>query len=61
MVLVLESVEKFPQCLYDAPGGSAFGLQLLTRRLRFRLELADANSEHQKQLLDRTNRTMKVS
>lgn len=59
MVLVLESVEKFPQCLYDAPGGSAFGLQLLTRRLRFRLEQADPTSEHQKQLLDRSNRAMK--
>lgn len=31
-------MEKFPQCLYDCPGGSPFGFQLLTRRLRFRFE-----------------------
>lgn len=28
MVQVLEHVEKFNQCLYDTPGGSAFGLQV---------------------------------
>lgn len=35
LVSVLESVERFPQYLYDTPGGSAFGLQLLNRRLRY--------------------------
>ena len=33
-------MEKFPQFLYDCPGGSPFGFQLLTRRLRFRFENA---------------------
>ena len=45
VVLVLESVEKFPQCLYDSPGGSPFGFQLLTRRLRFRFENANPQSK----------------
>lgn len=40
VILVLESMEKFPQFLYDCPGGSPFGFQLLTRRLRFRFENA---------------------
>ncbi|VDM61213.1 unnamed protein product [Angiostrongylus costaricensis] len=44
MVSVLESTERFPQYLYDTPGGSAFGLQLLSRRIRMKLE--HAVSEH---------------
>ncbi|CAJ0936941.1 unnamed protein product, partial [Mesorhabditis belari] len=59
MVLILESTEKFPQYLYDAPGGSAFGLQLLSRRFRLKLELAGSDTEAQKHLLNRTNRFFK--
>lgn len=36
LVLVLESIEKLPTLLYD--GG--YGIQILTKRLRFRLERA---------------------
>lgn len=58
MVLVLETVEKFPQYLYDIPGGSSFGLQLLSRRIKLKLEHSShANSGNQ--LLDRSGRTMK--
>lgn len=53
MVLVLETVEKFPQYLYDTPGGSSFGLQLLSRRIKLKLEHLNAKSSDQKQLLDR--------
>lgn len=60
IVLVLEASEKFPQYVYDIPGGSSFGLQLLTRRIRFRLEQADPENENQKRFLDRTNRIMKA-
>lgn len=60
MVLVLELTEKFPQYIYDVPGGSPFGLQLLTRRIRFRLEQADSDSPLQHCFLDRTNRIMKA-
>uniref|UniRef100_A0A0M3I707 E3 ubiquitin-protein ligase n=1 Tax=Ascaris lumbricoides TaxID=6252 RepID=A0A0M3I707_ASCLU len=60
MVLVLETVEKFPQYLYDTPGGSSFGLQLLSRRIKLKLEHLNAKSSDQKQLLDRTGRTMKT-
>ncbi|KHN87505.1 E3 ubiquitin-protein ligase HECTD1 [Toxocara canis] len=60
MVLVLETVEKFPQYLYDTPGGSSFGLQLLSRRIKLKLEQLNAKSCVQKQLLDRTGRTMKT-
>lgn len=59
MVLVLESAEKFSQQLYDAPGGSSFGLQLLTRRFKFRMELADPDHERQKTFYNYSNRTMK--
>lgn len=41
MVAVLEANEKFPQYLYDTPGGSAYGLQLLQRRIRMKLELSE--------------------
>uniref|UniRef100_A0A1I7WSM5 E3 ubiquitin-protein ligase n=1 Tax=Heterorhabditis bacteriophora TaxID=37862 RepID=A0A1I7WSM5_HETBA len=59
MVAVLESSEKFPQYLYDTPGGSAFGLQLLSRRLRMRLEHAGPEQEENRQLLNRTGRLLK--
>lgn len=56
LVAVLESIEKLPIYLYDAAGGSASGLQTLTRRLRFRLERAPGETG----LTDRTGRTLKT-
>lgn len=55
---MLESTEKFPQYLYDIPGGSSYGLQLLSRRLRMKLEMAsgqtgNADPNKQQQLIDR--------
>lgn len=59
-MLVLESVEKFSQQLYDAPGGSPFGLQLLTRRFSLRLERGcNEKSEEYNIFLNRTDRTLK--
>ncbi|PNF13829.1 hypothetical protein B7P43_G12448, partial [Cryptotermes secundus] len=54
LVSVLESIEKLPVYLYDTPG-SGYGLQILTRRLRFRLEKAEGCS-----LIDRTGRSLKM-
>ncbi|KAI3415824.1 Mib_herc2 protein [Globodera pallida] len=61
IVLVLEFTEKLPQYLYDAPGGSPFGFQLLTRRLRFRFELAkrENDSTDSKEFVNITNRFLK--
>ncbi|XP_075224551.1 ubiquitin fusion-degradation 4-like isoform X4 [Lycorma delicatula] len=55
LVSVLESIEKLPVYLYDSPG-SCYGLQILTRRLRFRLEKAPGESS----LIDRTGRSLKM-
>lgn len=55
LVSVLESTEKLPVFIYDAPG-SGYGLQILTKRLRFRLERAACEST----LFDRTGRTLKM-
>lgn len=55
LVSVLESVEKLPVYLYESPG-SCFGLQILTRRLRFRLEKAASEQS----LIDRTGRCLKM-
>ena len=55
LVAVLESVEKLPVYMYDAPS-SGYGLQILTRRLRFRLERATGESS----LIDRTGRCLKA-
>ncbi|XP_031782612.1 E3 ubiquitin-protein ligase HECTD1 isoform X2 [Nasonia vitripennis] len=55
LVSVLESIEKLPVYLYDTPG-SGYGLQVLTRRLRFRLEKAVGESA----LIDRTGRNLKM-
>ncbi|KAK6110532.1 HECT-domain (ubiquitin-transferase) family protein [Brugia pahangi] len=60
MVSVLDSIEKFPQYLYDTPGGSSFGLQLINRRIKLKLEQFNSNTPPQMQLLDRSGRTMKV-
>lgn len=53
MVSILEAIEKFPQYLYDVPGGSSFGLQLLNRRIKLRLLQLNANSLTENDLLDR--------
>ncbi|XP_061930115.1 E3 ubiquitin-protein ligase HECTD1 isoform X16 [Apis cerana] len=55
LVSVLESIEKLPVYLYDTPG-SGYGLQILTRRLRFRLEKAAGESS----LIDRSGRSLKM-
>ncbi|KAJ8931073.1 hypothetical protein NQ314_016102 [Rhamnusium bicolor] len=55
LIAVLESIEKLPVYLYDTPG-SGYGLQILTRRLRFRLEKAPGEST----LIDRTGRGLKM-
>nr|XP_050852146.1 E3 ubiquitin-protein ligase HECTD1 isoform X6 [Vespula vulgaris] len=55
LVSVLESIEKLPVYLYDTPG-SGYGLQILTRRLRFRLEKASGESS----LIDRSGRSLKM-
>ncbi|CAG2108187.1 unnamed protein product, partial [Medioppia subpectinata] len=55
LVSVLESIEKLPVYLYDSPG-SGYGLQILTRRLRFRLEKAPGEST----LIDRSGRCLKT-
>ncbi|XP_050310432.1 E3 ubiquitin-protein ligase Ufd4 [Anthonomus grandis grandis] len=56
LIAVLESVEKFPVFVYDTPG-SGYGLQVLTRRLRFRLERAQGADST---LIDRTGRGLKM-
>lgn len=55
LVAVLESIEKLSVYSYDLPG-SGYGLQILTRRLRFRLERAAGETG----LIDRSNRTLKM-
>ncbi|XP_023216677.1 E3 ubiquitin-protein ligase HECTD1-like [Centruroides sculpturatus] len=55
LISVLESIEKLPVYLYDTPGSSS-GLQILTRRLRFRLERASGEQT----LIDRTGRSLKM-
>ncbi|XP_055386641.1 E3 ubiquitin-protein ligase Ufd4 isoform X5 [Condylostylus longicornis] len=55
LVSVLESTEKLPIHMYEAPG-SGYGLQVLTKRLRFRLERAACETT----LFDRTGRTLKM-
>ncbi len=55
LVAVLESLEKLPVFSYDSPS-SGYGLQILTRRLRFRLERASGEST----LIDRTGRNLKM-
>lgn len=55
LVSVLESIEKLPVHLYDSPIGG-YGIQILTKRLRFRLERAACEQT----LFDRTGRTLKM-
>ncbi|EDW86666.2 uncharacterized protein Dwil_GK23521 [Drosophila willistoni] len=55
LIAVLESTEKLPIYLYDAVG-AGYGLQILQKRIRFRLERAACEST----LFDRTGRTLKM-
>lgn len=55
LVAVLESTEKLPVYVYDGHG-SGYGLQILTKRLRFRLERSPCEST----LFDRTGRSLKM-
>ncbi|XP_071602282.1 E3 ubiquitin-protein ligase HECTD1 isoform X11 [Heliangelus exortis] len=55
LIAVLESIERLPLHLYDTPG-STYNLQILTRRLRFRLERASGETS----LIDRTGRMLKM-
>uniref|UniRef100_A0A8C8D833 E3 ubiquitin-protein ligase n=1 Tax=Oncorhynchus tshawytscha TaxID=74940 RepID=A0A8C8D833_ONCTS len=55
LLAVLESIERLPLHLYDTPG-STYNLQILTRRLRFRLERAPGETA----LIDRTGRMLKM-
>lgn len=55
LVAVLESTEKLPIFIYDNHG-SSYGLQILTKRLRFRLERSPCET----QLFDRTGRSLKM-
>ncbi|XP_074030514.1 ubiquitin fusion-degradation 4-like isoform X1 [Leptinotarsa decemlineata] len=55
LIAVLESIEKLPIYLYETPG-TGYGLQILTRRLRFRLEKGSGESA----LIDRSGRGLKM-
>ncbi|XP_044749275.1 E3 ubiquitin-protein ligase Ufd4 isoform X2 [Coccinella septempunctata] len=55
LISVLESIEKLPIYLYDSPG-YGHSLQILTRKLRFRLEKAPGESS----LIDRSGRGLKM-
>jgi len=55
LVNVMESVENLPLYLYESPG-ALYSLQILTKRVRFRLERYAG--EHT--LLDRSGRTLKI-
>ena len=55
LIAVLESLEKLPVFTYDS-SSSGYGLQILTRRLRFRLERATGESS----LIDRSGRSLKM-
>ncbi|KAK7477746.1 hypothetical protein BaRGS_00031034 [Batillaria attramentaria] len=55
LISALEAIEKLPVFTYDLPG-SGYGLQILTRRLRFRLERAPGETT----LIDRTGKCLKM-
>ncbi|PVD26171.1 hypothetical protein C0Q70_13840 [Pomacea canaliculata] len=55
LISALEATEKLPVYTYDLPG-SGYGLQILTRRLRFRLERAPGETT----LIDRTGKCLKM-
>ena len=55
LVSVLETIEKLPVYLYDQSNGG-YGLQILTRRLRLRLERGPGETG----LIDRSGRSLKM-
>ncbi|XP_041351620.1 E3 ubiquitin-protein ligase HECTD1-like isoform X2 [Gigantopelta aegis] len=55
LISALESIERLPVYSYDLPG-SNYALQILTRRLRFRLERYSGESH----LIDRSGRSLKM-
>jgi len=55
LVSVLETIERLPVLLYESSGVN-YGLQVLTRRLRFRLE----KSASENALIDRSGRALKM-
>ncbi|XP_074662874.1 E3 ubiquitin-protein ligase HECTD1-like [Tubulanus polymorphus] len=55
LISVLESIEKLPVFSYDT-SGSGYGLQILTRRLRFRLQRSSGETS----LIDRSGRNLKM-
>ncbi|RUS87649.1 hypothetical protein EGW08_004572 [Elysia chlorotica] len=55
LISALEAIEKLPVYTYDIPG-SGYGLQILSRRVRLRLEKAP----HENTLIDRTDRCLKM-
>jgi len=55
LLSVLETIEKLPVYLYDSSNGG-YGLQILTKRLRFRLERGPGETG----LIDRTGRALKM-
>jgi len=55
LVSVFETIERLPVLLYESSGVN-YGLQVLTRRLRFRLEKASTESS----LIDRSGRALKM-
>ena len=57
LIAVLESIEKLPIYLYDNSVNSGYGLQILTRRLRFRLERAPGENG----LIDRSGTLVQIS
>ena len=55
LISALEAIEKLPVFTYDLPG-SGYGLQILTRRMRFRLEKAPGENC----LIDRSGKCLKM-
>ncbi|VVC42226.1 Hypothetical protein CINCED_3A002842 [Cinara cedri] len=55
LISVLESIERLPVYLYESPG-AFHGLQILSRRVRFRLEKAAKETT----LVDRTGRGLRM-
>ncbi|GMS95260.1 hypothetical protein PENTCL1PPCAC_17435, partial [Pristionchus entomophagus] len=59
MVRVFEANEKFPMYLYDNPGGSAIGLQLLSKKLKLKLTLPKGVDGDESTLLNRSGRNIR--
>ena len=57
LIAVLESIEKLPVFTYDSTTSGSYGLQVLTRRLRFRLEKSTSDGGS---LIDRSGCSLKM-